>query len=241
MSESEPTAARLAESMRHRLERMVESGCDNRAGASSSCSCMPHLLYRELLPIVQTLQETAARLKASPLKCAHCDKAAVCFGIYENPQDPVAFACGSCCGHGNEDGWCRPIEQLADWATSILRNTEVLSGRVIAAESALTDCRAQLAQVTQERDAFRDEANAVRRNFTRNVKYAEAAADAAESRLQQQTQAIRAVVRELNEALQAGALFNPESFGLMLRRGDNPILRWRNELAALQDARPSSQ
>lgn len=40
------------------------------------------------------------------------------------------------------------------------------------------------------------------------------------------------LLAEMNEALQAGALFNPEMFGAMLKAGDNPILRWRDALAA---------
>ncbi len=37
---------------------------------------------------------------------------------------------------------------------------------------------------------------------------------------------------ELTEALGSGALFNPEMFGSMLKPGDNPILRWRDQLSA---------
>ena len=53
---------------------------------------------------------------------------------------------------------------------------------------------------------------------------------------------IAEVVAELNEALQAGALFNPEMFGSMLKRKgrgfDNPILRWRDALLSV--SRPPS-
>ena len=43
------------------------------------------------------------------------------------------------------------------------------------------------------------------------------------------------VIAEMTEALAAGALFNPEMFGSILRRGDNPILRWRDALLDVQD------
>lgn len=48
------------------------------------------------------------------MSCAHCqERPAVCIGSYERQQD-IEAACDICCGHGNEDGWCLQIEQLAD-------------------------------------------------------------------------------------------------------------------------------
>ena len=42
--------------------------------------------------------------------CAICDRyPASCFGVYEDPSQDVGPACDECCGHGNEDGWCRPM------------------------------------------------------------------------------------------------------------------------------------
>lgn len=41
--------------------------------------------------------------------CANCGKPATCIGRYEGPEQPVAFACDECCGHGNEDGWCKRL------------------------------------------------------------------------------------------------------------------------------------
>lgn len=40
--------------------------------------------------------------------CAVCGKPAACWGAYEGATEPTA-ACGSCCGHGNEDGHCEPL------------------------------------------------------------------------------------------------------------------------------------
>ena len=43
-------------------------------------------------------------------RCAVCGNRATCRGVYEPPMDRApAFACDTCCGHGNEDGWCEPV------------------------------------------------------------------------------------------------------------------------------------
>lgn len=39
--------------------------------------------------------------------CALCGNVATCFGQYADYDK--GFACDSCCGHGNEDGWCMTI------------------------------------------------------------------------------------------------------------------------------------
>lgn len=45
------------------------------------------------------------------LKCHICGKPATCVGVYEGRDDqPRLPACDDCCGHGNEDGWCVPLE-----------------------------------------------------------------------------------------------------------------------------------
>lgn len=48
------------------------------------------------------------------LTCAHCGKPATCVGAYEleavGDEPGLQPACDDCCGHGNEDGFCRPIE-----------------------------------------------------------------------------------------------------------------------------------
>lgn len=47
-----------------------------------------------------------------PALCATCSTDATCFGRYEG-HGPVAWACDTCCGHGNEDGWCKPAPEVA--------------------------------------------------------------------------------------------------------------------------------
>jgi hypothetical protein len=43
--------------------------------------------------------------------CAICTKPATCYGLYEGDElDKPCYACDECCDHGNEDGWCRPVE-----------------------------------------------------------------------------------------------------------------------------------
>lgn len=45
----------------------------------------------------------------TPPICEICGEPATCFGAYENPDSLPGYACDRCCGHGNEDGWCKPI------------------------------------------------------------------------------------------------------------------------------------
>ncbi len=40
----------------------------------------------------------------SPI-CDFCGATATCLGAYESDEN-LGFACDTCCGHGNEDGWC---------------------------------------------------------------------------------------------------------------------------------------
>jgi hypothetical protein len=53
-------------------------------------------------------------------KCAHCGKEAACFGVYEGCYDDSGderkpeYACDTCCLHGNEDGWCKPVVRSED-------------------------------------------------------------------------------------------------------------------------------
>lgn len=45
------------------------------------------------------------------LVCAHCGKPATCLGAYESEEN-LGLACDDCCGHGNEDGWCVPADEV---------------------------------------------------------------------------------------------------------------------------------
>ena len=47
--------------------------------------------------------------RQSPV-CMCCGGPATCFGEYETQDGTGAgYACGECCGHGNEDGHCAPF------------------------------------------------------------------------------------------------------------------------------------
>lgn len=46
-----------------------------------------------------------------PWRCASCGKPATCFG--KSRYNPTQFACDDCCGHGQEDGWCVTVDELA--------------------------------------------------------------------------------------------------------------------------------
>lgn len=59
--------------------------------------------------------------RLSRQRCAVCGAPASCFGVYEleTPENRRAFACDECCGHGNEDGWCVPIEDMAAYGIEV--------------------------------------------------------------------------------------------------------------------------
>lgn len=59
--------------------------------------------HRELIKLIHT--------ESWDRKCAHCGKTATCMGAYES-EDNLGFACDECCGHGNEDGWCVPLDGI---------------------------------------------------------------------------------------------------------------------------------
>lgn len=42
--------------------------------------------------------------------CSVCGDPATCFGAYEAGLEP-SYSCDECCGHGNEDGHCEPLEE----------------------------------------------------------------------------------------------------------------------------------
>lgn len=54
----------------------------------------------------------ALELVISAATCEHCGKPATCVGRYEDESGPIQFACDECCGHGNEDGWCKRLPTL---------------------------------------------------------------------------------------------------------------------------------
>lgn len=68
------------------------------------------ILQDERNALLKELEE----LRMATLKCAHCGKPATCFGRYEDQSGPLEFACNECCGHGNEDGWCKRIRELPE-------------------------------------------------------------------------------------------------------------------------------
>jgi hypothetical protein len=55
----------------------------------------------------ESIARAVAELFPRPAWTCHiCGAPATCFGAYDN--QPPAFACSTCCGHGNEDGRCMP-------------------------------------------------------------------------------------------------------------------------------------
>lgn len=51
-------------------------------------------------------------LRESTVACADCANGgnlAACFGSYED--SPIKPSCNECCGHSNENGWCKPLDE----------------------------------------------------------------------------------------------------------------------------------
>ena len=70
-----------------------------------------------------------------------CGRPVTCIGEYE-PGSGVRGACDTCCGHGNEDGWCRPIPDVLYECISDLR------ARLATAERELAEARSRSADLT---------------------------------------------------------------------------------------------
>lgn len=80
-----------------------------------------------------------AALQRQLLKCRTCDRAATCIGQYEG-HGGYAPSCDSCCGHGNEDGWCRPVaEAIAEMSRWILESEEREARHAQDSEQTQTD------------------------------------------------------------------------------------------------------
>lgn len=72
------------------------------------------------------------QLRESHPPCSVCtDEPAVCFGAYESPVN-LGFACGNCCAHGNEDGWCKPLSDrsIAEDLQSMMMQSETFENEV---------------------------------------------------------------------------------------------------------------
>ncbi len=55
--------------------------------------------------------------------CAECGlRPAVCIGCYDSDDGIQRPACGECCGHGCEDGKCRPLD-VRDWSTVVSKTS----------------------------------------------------------------------------------------------------------------------
>lgn len=57
---------------------------------------------------LEDVKAIARERDAAMRLCSICRKPAACFGRYDNMKT-AAYACNDCCGHGCEDGWCRPV------------------------------------------------------------------------------------------------------------------------------------
>lgn len=76
--------------------------------ASNRCVDAKDAEMCDLIDQRDAAQKACAEMQQAAV-CVHCGKPASCFGRYEDPGGPIEFACDECCGHGNEDGWCRKL------------------------------------------------------------------------------------------------------------------------------------
>lgn len=100
--------------IKHVLAHWFTQGAENQfgdLGQPHNADALVASILSRLRDHLQQSQEEREKLPA----CAHCGKPATCFGVYENPEGPIGFACDDCCGHGNEDGWCRAVNHDADF------------------------------------------------------------------------------------------------------------------------------
>ena len=83
-----------------------------------------------------------------PPICAICGKTAACFGAYEDPEATPSYACNSCCGHGNEDGWCEPVNPSCQQCTTLRSEREEAKTRAEKAESEADGLRAEVERLS---------------------------------------------------------------------------------------------
>ena len=59
------------------------------------------------------------------MKCRTCFAPATCIGAYEGSTTPEP-ACDTCCGHGNEDGWCQPLGPGATLLETVFNSVQTV-------------------------------------------------------------------------------------------------------------------
>lgn len=119
--------------------------------------------------------ESRRELLMSEPKCACCGKPAVCFGAYDNELRDK-YACGECCAHGNEDGYCaflfdhgaaerqrlasqagNEIRKLLDVATGYDETSPTSEAESAECRKAEIEILAAFAAVTQRRERDRQD------------------------------------------------------------------------------------
>jgi hypothetical protein len=94
---------------------------------------------RDLLVLLASKDQQQAR--DWPM-CRQCEKRpASCFGAYEGSGHDVSLACDDCCGHGNEDGWCKPLVEAAAMVGPLMERAENAEQAKDAADAALAQVR----------------------------------------------------------------------------------------------------
>lgn len=60
----------------------------------------------------QAITEVVQALAHGEVPPCECGNDAVCVGVTEGRLETLAVMCDECCGHGNENGWCVPLEKF---------------------------------------------------------------------------------------------------------------------------------
>lgn len=103
-----------------------------------------------------------------------CGRDAACFGAYEGVTEKT-YACDGCCGHGNEDGRCEPVDAIRERET----------------QAEIVSLREQVRMLTAERDEWKAK-------HASQVEWAQACENERVD-AQAEAEALRARVAELEE------------------------------------------
>ena len=94
--------------LHHPLPWRIEDDWTREVTAKDGTIIAKCMTHARAAAIIATAEKIRAELDA-PM-CDTCGKPATCGGEYEGE---AGHACDDCCGHGNEDGHCEPVGDVA--------------------------------------------------------------------------------------------------------------------------------
>ncbi len=90
-------------------------------------------------------KQLAAEREKQP-KCVYCENPATCFGSYECDTNH-GFACDDCCGHGNEDGQCEPLQKFFAQVGTEFNKIQQLREQLAEAQAAIVEHNRHVAEM----------------------------------------------------------------------------------------------